>query len=232
MPGIHAFQVDPTSFIAKQHYNLHRPAAETGNTTIHFSSPIAAFGVIEAIEYLNGVVGVVNGQFDWMINKVIGVGNGRGQAAGEKTAVPLMTAVKNVPASVAAMTRSIPTLAPIWTSDFVRRGAAAAGGAATVTFDANASALAEFYTNSEIVLLKDNQHRICTDYTAAKVATVAPAWTVAPVAGDPYLAVHDNLIVRKGDLLQLVVSGSGAGNRPLDSIWHVVVREIDQRFAF
>jgi len=68
-------------------------------------------------------------------------------------------------------------------------GTAAAGAAQTITFDAVAEAVADFYNGWAIEITGgtgSGQKRLIVDYSAARVATVATAWDTTPDATSTY----------------------------------------------
>jgi hypothetical protein len=76
------------------------------------------------------------------------------------------------------------------TVDVLAAGVAAAGGASSITLDANAVATAEYYDGAIVQIVSGTgigQSRVITGYTAARVATVADAWAVQPTSSSVYI---------------------------------------------
>lgn len=69
-------------------------------------------------------------------------------------------------------------------SSVLRRGTAQAGAAGTITLDAGASAVNDFYNGCQVVITSGTgtkQARLITDYVGAtKVATIGPNWATNP----------------------------------------------------
>lgn len=86
--------------------------------------------------------------------------------------------------------------------------AAQAGAAGTITLDASASAVDDFYNGTLIFLTNGtgaNQARLITDYVGAtKVATISPNWVTNPAASTGYV------IMPWASIPSLVALGTGA----------------------
>lgn len=96
-------------------------------------------------------------------------------------------------AEIAAAIGTIPAnLAALVDAMVLRTNTAAGGGASTVTLDASAPAVAQYYRDNFVVITAGTgagQARCITDYSAARVATVFPAWNTAPTAGSTFVII-------------------------------------------
>lgn len=92
----------------------------------------------------------------------------------------------NLPAAGVASVAVTPAAADILV---VHSGTAAAGGSTTITLASTALAVTDYYTGCWVSITGgtgSGQIRRVTDYTSARVATVASAWSVTPDATSTY----------------------------------------------
>jgi hypothetical protein len=110
-------------------------------------------------------------------------------------------------------------------------GVAQAGGAATITLEAEKAVRQETYYSGSVVtnLATGESRTIITYVEATQVATVSVAWVLAaPAPGTPYRIRHDNLIVRPNDALICTASGLGGGQQPTRYDMFVDVLELSE----
>lgn len=85
-----------------------------------------------------------------------------------------------------------------------RRNSAQAGAAGTITLDAGASAVDNFYAGDLIYLYGDTGvgglRRIMSYVGATKVATIAPAWATNPASGSDYIIFADSGYLQTGSI--------------------------------
>jgi hypothetical protein len=175
--------------------------AAAGDTTIK----ITLTGGVATDNYYNGQLVVITG------------GTGAGQA-------------RTILNYLAAGTAATPTrdflVAPDGSSTFIvigndipsilEAGVATAGGASTITFDATASTTADIYKNDHVMITGGTgagQTRLIGAYSAGRVATVFPNWTVTPDATSIYQVLPaarvdiqgwgGNLVTGDGDWAEL-----------------------------
>jgi hypothetical protein len=150
-------------------------------------SGTASAGSLTSITLTGGVatIGYYAGQ-----TVVITGGTGAGQAR---------TILSYAASTVATVTRDF-AVAPNATSTFIVLGAdwpaileagtATAGGVATITLEATASAISDTYKNNFIMITAGTglgQTRLIAAYDGAtKIATIIPNWTTNPAAGSVY----------------------------------------------
>lgn len=83
-------------------------------------------------------------------------------------------------------------LAAMIAANVLRTNTAASGGAGTITLDAGAPAVAQYYRDNFVVITAGTgagQARVITDYSSGRVATVFPVWNTAPTAGSTFVVV-------------------------------------------
>lgn len=108
------------------------------------------------------------------------------------------TAASNLAALVAAMV--------------LRTNTAAGGSSSTVTLDASAPAVGQYYRDNFVVIIAGTgagQVRCITDYSAARVATVFPAWNTAPTAGSTFVIIgHPRSAISVSQTPDVVTAGT------------------------
>lgn len=115
---------------------------------------------------------------------------------------------------------------------YLRRNTAQAGAAATITLDAAASAVDDFYNNLIIGIVSGTgagQGRLITDYVGAtKVATVNTAWATNPDATSVFVLLPADIMLADmvkisadaaaADNLETMLDGTGTGTLTLKQI--------------
>jgi hypothetical protein len=150
----------------------------SGTSTGGTGATIALVGGVATDNYYNGQLVVITG------------GTGAGQS---RTILSYAAS-----GTVATVTRNW-TTTPSSDSTFIvlgsdvpailEAGTAAAGGAASITLDSGASTTADIYNDCIIMITAGTgagQSRSIYNYTAGRVVTVAPAWTVTPDTSSVY----------------------------------------------
>jgi hypothetical protein len=92
--------------------------------------------------------------------------------------------------ATAGMKTTVATLYPRKLVQFKASATSAAGAAGTITFDAGASTIDDFYNGMVIVATLDGavETRIITDYVGStKVASVTPNWNTTPDSDDTFI---------------------------------------------
>lgn len=99
---------------------------------------------------------------------------------------------------------------------YVRKNTAQAGGAATITLDASASASNDFYNGDVIFLLSGTgalQARVIIDYVGAtKVATVGETWVTTPDATSVFMILPSGNAVSDVNVTQISGDSAAADN--------------------
>ena len=104
---------------------------------------------------------------------------------------------------------------------YIRTGTAQAGAAQTITLDAGASAVDDFYNGTVILIVAGTgaqQARVITDYDGTtKVATVAVVWATNPASDSEFAILASGASVVDANIVQIEGSTSAVDNL-LDSL--------------
>lgn len=99
---------------------------------------------------------------------------------------------------------------------YIRKGTAQAGAASTITLDASASAVNDFYNGNLIVIESGTgagQARIVTDYDGSgKVATVGENWATNPASGSVFMILPGGNAVTNVNVTQISGDSAAADN--------------------
>lgn len=189
LTGVHACTIDLSSdgtFYAAGNFSVVLSAATIDGQTVN--ATLAHFSI------LRGVV-AVNGNVTGSVASVTGaVGSVTGAVGSVTGAVGSVTGnVGGSVASIAALGIARASFAADTGMQTARSNTAQAGAVGTITLDAGASAVDDFYKDAWIYLTGSTgigQARVCTAYVGAtKVATIAPNWATNPSSSTTFAVI-------------------------------------------